>query len=263
MYFDQKAENGRLDGKGGLSARSLKLHKNIITQALDEAVKNRLIASNPCQWVELPSIQRREPTFYSAEQIEKLLMAVENERLGLLIRMTVFYGLRRSEILGLQWSNVNLDEGYFHIRHTVVKISSVVTKNKTKNASSYRSFPLVPEFREALMREREGQQKNRVDFGDRYADSDYVFVWDDGRPFSPDYVSHAFQKILKKNHLPQIRFHDLRHSCASVLLSRGFTLKDVQEWLGHADIKMTANVYGHLDMQRKNNIAEGMLHAIC
>ena len=90
-----------------------------------------------------------------------------------------------------------------------------------------------------------------------------VFVWDDGRPFSPDYVSHAFQKILKKNHLPQIRFHDLRHSCASVLLSRGFTLKDVQEWLGHADIKMTANVYGHLDMQRKNNIAEGMLHAIC
>ena len=79
-----------------------------------------------------------------------------------------------------------------------------------------------------------------------YIDNDYVFTWEDGHPYSPDYVSHTFHKLLKKYDLPHIRFHDLRHTCASMLLSEGYGLKDVQEWLGHSDIKMTANIYGHL-----------------
>ena len=102
------------------------------------------------------------------------------------------------------------------------------------------------------------QQRNKKLLGDGYHNSDYILTWDDGRPISPDYISHAFRKLLKKNDLPLIRFRDLRHSCAGILLSDGATLKDVQDWLGHADIHMTANVYGHLDMARKHPLAESM-----
>lgn len=261
-YFDEKAKNGRVDGKGGLSVRSLKLHKNVINQTLNEAVKNNLIPNNPCQWVKLPSMERREPSFYSAEQLERLLNKIHDEPLYLLVKITAFYGLRRSEVLGLQWNSIDFDKNLISIKHTVVKVNNVIKKDKTKNASSYRSFPLIPEIRESLLLERERQIENRKLFKKAYCDSPYIFVWDDGRPFSPDYVSHAFKKMLKRYNLPEIRFHDLRHSCASILLSKGFTLKDVQEWLGHADIKMTANVYGHLDMSRKNAIADGMAAVI-
>ncbi len=91
-----------------------------------------------------------------------------------------------------------------------------------------------------------------------YISSPYIFVWDNGKPYSTDYVSKHFRLILKSNDFPPIRFHDLRHSCASILLSRGFTLKDVQEWLGHANISVTADIYGHLDFSRKKTIADTM-----
>ena len=194
--------------------------------------------------------------------METLFEKMRNERLSLFIRITAYYGLRRSEALGLQWNSIDFEKNLVHIRHTVVKVDKVVEKDKTKTASSYRSFPLIPEIREELLKEKARQSENRKLFKKEYFDSQYIFVWDNGKPFSPDYVSHAFKKILKKYDMPDIRFHDLRHSCASILLSKGFTLKDVQEWLGHADIEITANVYGHLDMSRKNAIADGIFSAI-
>lgn len=194
--------------------------------------------------------------------MEKFLDAISDEPLALLIKITAIYGLRRSEVAGLQWNSIDFEKNLISIRHTVVKVDKIVEKDRTKTASSYRSFPLVPEIREALLEQREQQLINRTLFKKDYHDSPYIFVWDDGRPISPDYMSHAFKKLLKKYNMPKMRFHDLRHSCASILLSKGFTLKDVQEWLGHADIKTTANVYGHLDMSRKNAIAEGMVSAI-
>ena len=103
---------------------------------------------------------------------------------------------------------------------------------------------------------RDAQRENRRLFEKEYHDSDYVFTWPDGRPYSPDYVTDKFSALLKKHGLPHIRFHELRHSCASLLLNSGFGLKDVQEWLGHSDIKMTANIYGHLDVGRKQSIAD-------
>ena len=122
----------------------------------------------------------------------------------------------------------------------------------------YRSFPLVPEIKQLLIDEKARQAKNRKEFGKEYNNTQYIFVWDDGRPYASEYISQHFKRVLKWNNLPPIRFHDLRHSCASILLSRGFTLKDVQEWLGHSDITLTANIYGHLDIKRKQTIADTM-----
>lgn len=262
-YIDEKSKSGRLDNKGGLSAKSLKLHRNILNQTLKEALKSGLISVNPCQWVKLPQIQRREPTFYTAEQIEKLLSAIsEDSTFYLLVKLTATYGLRRSEVLGLMWNSIDFENDTLQIAHTVVKVNSTVCKDKTKNASSYRSFPLIDEIKQLLLAERKKQTQNRKEFGKEYIQNPYVFVWDNGKPFATEYVSQHFKRLLEWNNLPHIRFHDLRHSCASILLSRGFTLKDVQEWLGHSDITLTANMYGHLDIERKKAIADTMANIL-
>lgn len=103
----------------------------------------------------------------------------------------------------------------------------------------------------AQRRITEDEERNRRALGCNYIENNYVFKWQDGRPYSPDYISHRLNRLLKKHNLPHIRFHELRHSCASILITLVFSLKDVQEWLGHADIKMTANIYAHLDVIRK------------
>lgn len=263
VYIDEKSKSGRLDNKGGLSAKSLKLHRNILNQTLKEALKSGLISVNPCQWVKLPQIQRREPTFYSAEQIEKLLSVINDDStFYLLVKLTATYGLRRSEVLGLMWNSIDFENDTLQIAHTVVKVNSTVCKDKTKNASSYRSFPLINEIKQLLLAERKKQTQNHKEFGKEYIQSPYVFVWDNGKPFATEYVSQHFKRLLEWNNLPHIRFHDLRHSCASILLSRGFTLKDVQEWLGHSDITLTANIYGHLDIERKKAIADTMANIL-
>ena len=257
-YIDTKSESGRLDGKGGLSPRSLKLHKNIINQTLSLAVQNKLIPSNPCQFVVLPQGVRYESTFYNERQLRELFAALRDDPLLPLVKITAWYGLRRSELLGLQWDSIDFEGKTMTIRHTVSKVTTVVAKDKTKNASSRRTFPLIPEALEIFREAKRQEDENRVDFGREYQQNSYVFKWPDGHVYSPDYISHRFRTLLKQHGLPHIRFHELRHSCASILIAAGWTLKDVQEWLGHSDVKMTANIYAHLDTARKTNIAESL-----
>lgn len=255
-YIDEKARSGRKDGKGGLSPRSVRMHKNILHQTLNMAVKDKLLPSNPCQFVELPRQERSTAQFYSAEQLQKLFDAIRGEPLYPLVKITALYGLRRSEVLGLQWDSIDFGNGRLTIRHTVSKVTKTVAKDKTKTASSYRSFPLTPEAVEIFRKAKDEEAENRRLFGKDYKKNDYIFKWSDGHPFSPDYVTKEFSELLAKNGLPHIRFHELRHSCASLLLNNGFTLKDVQEWMGHANIQMTANIYGHIDTARKQGMAD-------
>ncbi len=255
QYIDHKHKCGRRDGKGGLSPKSLREHKNVISQTLDMAVKNKLIPSNPFQFVILPPLERHEPSFYNDTQLMTLFAALHDDPMLPLVKITAMYGLRRSELLGLKWDSINFDRHTMTIRHTVSKVTEVVAKDKTKTASSYRTFPLTPDALEIFQFAKCQEQQNRLAFGREYQENDYVFKWPDGHTYSPDYVTHRFSDLLKKHNLPHIRFHDLRHSCASMLIAMNWSLKDVQEWLGHSDIQMTANIYSHLDIARKNNIA--------
>lgn len=257
-YMDDKYLHGRIDGKGGLSPRSLRLHKNIISQALDMAVQRKLLLSNPCQYVVLPQNIRYESSFYNEQQLQTLFHAIKGDTIEPLVRITALYGLRRSELLGLQWDSIDFENNRLTIRHTVTKVTKVVAKDKTKNATSYRSFPLTPEAAEIFRNAQQLESKYRTAFGREYTENTFVFKWPDGKPFSPDYVTRHFRNLLAKHNLPHIRFHELRHSCASVLINMGFTLKDVQDWLGHSDIKMTANIYSHLDVARKNSMANSL-----
>ena len=210
-YIDEKAANGRKNGKGGLSARSLRLHKNILNQTLTEAVKADLIPANPCQYVDLPSVQRYEAHYYTAQQLQQLLELIRDDPLYPLVKITTIYGLRRSELLGLQWDSIDFDRNTLTIRHTVTKVSKTVEKDKTKNASSYRSFPLLDEAKEIFLQARKEERENRRLMGKDYHDNPYVFKWPDGRPIAPDYVTHHFAALLRKHKLPRIRFHELRH----------------------------------------------------
>lgn len=257
-YIDYKHKFGKRNGSGGLSPRSLKLHKNILNQALSMAVKNNHILTNPCQFVTLPQIVPYESKYYTSDQIRNLFEKLHDDPMLPVVKITAIYGLRRSELLGLQWSSIDFDAKTMLIRHTVVKVNRIVEKDKTKNASSHRIFPLTDETIEIFKQMKNEETLNRKLYGSEYVPNDYVFKWPNGKPYSPDYITHRFNDLLKIHNLPHIRFHELRHSCASILLSMGWSLKDIQEWLGHSDIKMTANIYSHLDTTRKNSIASAI-----
>ena len=234
----------------------------IFGKAFKDAVRKDYLETNPMLKVDRPKKNSFRPNFYSKDEVQQLLEVSQDDPLHLCILITAYYGLRRSEVLGLKWDSINFAMQTLTIRHTVARVTKVVEKNKTKNASSFRSFPLTDDAVRLFKILLQQEQYYRNHFGKDYIDNDYVFTWEDGHPYSPDYVSHTFHKLLKKYDLPHIRFHDLRHTCASMLLSEGYGLKDVQEWLGHSDIKMTANIYGHLDIRRKRSIANGLEQAL-
>lgn len=258
-YINYKFENGRIDNKGGLSPKTLKEHKLIINSVLKEAVKNDLISKNPCEFVKLPSIQHREPTFYTKQQVSELLTAIENEDLYPLIYLTIIFGLRRSEVLGLKWDSIDFDRKFITIKHTVVNYRGTVEKDTTKNKTSRRTYPMNDYVEKMLFDIKRKENDNRCLFGKEYINNDYIFKWNNGKQYSPDYITAKFSKLLKQNNLPHIRFHDLRHTCASLLIDSNYQLKDIQEWLGHADIQTTANIYGHIDIERKKNISNSMV----
>lgn len=255
-YYNYKYKHGRLNGKGGLSAKSIKQHHVVISHVFKEALRKNIINYNPADRVTLPKPERYEGKFYPVDQIKILFSYLKNEDLLPLIMITVLYGLRRSELLGLKWDSIDFDKETVTICHTVSKCTKVVEKNKTKNNSSKRTYPMMMEIKQILQQARTNEKLNKLKYGDKYIQNDYVFKWPDGHPYSPDYISRRFHNLLLKYNLPLIRFHDLRHSCASMLLEMGYDLKDIQEWLGHSDIKMTANIYGHLTLGHKKKLGE-------
>lgn len=253
-YVNFKFERGRLDGKGGLSATTLKHHRNVINQTLNLAVFNDLISKNPCQFVSMPQTERYNYSFFTLEEMNSFLNAIKNERLYPLYVITATYGLRKSEVLGIKWDSINFENKTLTIKHTRVEGHQTVEKDKTKNQSSFRSFPLSDNIIDIFKELKADENKNRKLFGKEYIKNDYVFKLENGEPYRPNYISKKHNQILKQYGFKHIRFHDLRHSCASLLNAQGFTIKDIQEWLGHSDIQTTANTYAHLDIKRKQGI---------
>lgn len=253
-YVNFKFERGRLDGKGGLSATTLKHHRNVINQTLNLAVFNDLISKNPCQFISMPQTERYNYSFFTLEEMNSFLNAIKNERLYPLYVITATYGLRKSEVLGIKWDSINFENKTLTIKHTRVEGHQTVEKDKTKNQSSFRSFPLSDNIIDIFKELKADENKNRKLFGKEYIKNDYVFKLENGEPYRPNYISKKHNQILKQYGFKHIRFHDLRHSCASLLNAQGFTIKDIQEWLGHSDIQTTANTYAHLDIKRKQGI---------
>ena len=183
--------------------------------------------------------------------------------------LAAFYGLRRSEVIGLKWNAVDFDRDTITIQHTVTSCNVdgkrvMVAADTTKTKSSLRTLPLVPFVKERLLLLREEQKENRRLCGRSYNKEylDYVCVNEIGDLINPHCVTRDFPKLLEKHNLKHIRFHDLRHSCASLLLDNGVAMKQIQEWLGHSDFSTTANIYAHLEYKSKVNSANAMLNGL-
>ena len=245
----------------------------LIHKALKYAVKNKQIQTNPADDAEHPKAEKYEASFYNSDELEKLFMAVKGKPLEIPVLFGAFYGLRRSEVVGLKWDAIDFKENTITIRHTItncyVKGERVqIAKDRTKNSSSLRTLPLVPQVKERLLALQEEQKSNRKVCGSCYSKEykEYVCVNALGELIKPDYITDTFPKVLQKNGLRRIRFHDLRHSCASLLIANGVSMKEVQEWLGHSDFSTTANIYSHLEYKAKvasaNAMAESMSKAL-
>lgn len=262
-YITEKLAKGRVDGKGGLAIESVKKHRKVMHIALDEALNLNLIPYNPSDRTKLPKNNNKfVASFYNESQAMELLQIAKDSIIEPAIVLTVYYGLRRSEVCGLKWSAIDFDKDTMVIKNTIVRVKTRVEKERTKNKSSYRTFPLLPSVKTYLKSLQRSQKKMQLICGESYFRNDYICKWEDGRPFDPGYITKKFGKLIGASALPQIRFHDLRHSTASILIGMGFGLKEVQEWLGHNDISTTADVYAHLQYSTKVMMADRLNEAI-
>ena len=252
-----------------VSASSVIHYHANIHKALKYAVKIDLIEVNPADKVERPKKDRFVGSFYDADEVNALFEASKGSKLELPILFGAFYGLRRSEAIGLKWDAIDFEHDTITIRHTVTSCDLdgkriLVASDTTKTKSSMRTLPLVPFVKEQLLALRKEQKENRRLCGRSYNKEylDYVCVNEIGDLIKPHYVTESFPKLLKANGFRPIRFHDLRHSCASLLLANGVSMKQIQEWLGHSDFSTTANIYAHLDYSSKLTSADAMLSGL-
>ena len=241
----------------------------IIHTALKYAVKLDLITTNPADRVERPKKERYVASFYDADEVNALFQAARGTNLEIPILLGAFYGLRRSEVIGLKWDAIDFERNTITVQHTVTSCNvdgknMLVAADRTKTKSSMRTLPLVPFMKERLLQQKKVQAENRKLCGRSYVKDylGYVCVNEIGAILKPNYISTSFPKLLEANGLRHIRFHDLRHSCASLMLANGVAMKQIQEWLGHSDFSTTANIYAHLDYSSKLHSADVMLSSL-
>ena len=237
----------------------------VIHSALKYAVKTDMLIQNVADKVDRPRKNSFQPVFLSADEMQKMFEVLRGTKLELPVLVAAFYGLRRGEVVGLKWDAIDFERNTITIKHIVTNAKidgkcEIVCADRAKTKSSLRSLPLVSNIREKLLALREQQKENRRVCGNCYSKKydGYVFVDAMGNIFNPRSVTANFSKLLEQNGLRHIRFHDLRHSCASLLLANDVPLKHIQEWLGHSDIGTTANIYSHLDYKSKITSANVM-----
>lgn len=241
----------------------------IIHRALKYAVKTDLIPTNPADKIDRPKKNEFLASFYDKDEINRLFECVEGLIIEAPVKLAAFYGLRRSEVLGLKWSAIDFDQGTITIQHTVTGCNVdgkyvVVAKDTTKTKSSRRTLPLTPPIRYLLTKLKASQDENRRLCGNCYCHKydGYICINEMGYRMKPEFLSRNFERALEENGLRRIRFHDLRHSSASLLLANHVPLKQIQEWLGHSDFSTTANIYAHLDAAAKQDTAAAMLRGL-
>lgn len=244
-----------------LTGNTVLHYHNVIRKALQTALKLDLILSNPADRVERPKKEQFIGSFYSQSELNTLFTLIKDDPLKIVIYLASFYGLRRSEVLGLKWEAFNFEDKTITIKHKAIETRKdnkrvILLKDKTKNQSSYRTLPLVDDIIVLLQEHQKQIDKNkklcRNSYNKKYLD--YICVDSMGKLFRPEYVTDHFTLIMNRNKdvLRKIRFHDLRHSCASLLLAKGIPMKEIQDWLGHSTYSTTANIYAHLEKDTKN-----------
>jgi len=245
------------DGSKGVKGKTaLRYHANI-RKCLQEVYRTGLIPNNPADLVKRPKEEQFISDYYNSDEIKKLLKTVQGNKIEFACYMASYYGLRRSEIIGLKWSAFDFTYDTVTIRHTVSTTNyegkyQIIMQDKTKRKKSYRTLPISKELKILLIEMKQQQEKNKQLFGNSYNHNfdEYVYVDNMGNLIRPDYISQHFPIVLRNNNLKKIRFHDLRHSCATMLRHMGVKMEDIQQYLGHSNIVTTEKTYAHFEQEQ-------------
>lgn len=244
--------------KQRLKGSTIAHYTSNMNTALKEAVIAEIIPSNPMDRIESVKKEVYIPDFYTDDKLIELIEVIKTQKLELPLTLGIIYGLRREEILGLTWNAIDFKNKSITIRKTVGRgkydgVTQFLIKDIPKNKSSYRTLPMFDFIADLLKKYKEKYKLNEKIFGNTYITDykDFICLMDNGELVKPDYVDRTFSRILKENRFRHIRLHDLRHSCATLLLRNGVPLPEIQKWLGHSNI-VTTQRYSHLDQNDKS-----------
>ena len=231
----------------GLSTKTVRNIHQIISSALKLAVEQRLIAHNPADGCALPKAERKEMQTLPVEQLTSFLREAKDSGVYELYYLDLATGLRRGELLGLKWTDVDLDRGVLKIQRAISRQNGKVVEAPLKTKNAYRTLPLSADAIDVLMQQRR-----------KTGNSEWVFPSPTGGPMSPDSVLHMLHRVLKRAGLPKVRFHDLRHTFATLALQNGVDVKTVSGVLGHFSAGFTLDTYAHVTTSAKREAAKTM-----
>lgn len=229
-----------------MAAATVKHAYHVLKGSMDKAVLAGIIPRTPCTGIMLPKGQKKPAVVYDEVQIKELIAAAKGTEMELIIDIELCLGLRRGELLGLRWKDIDWEKNQIHIVHNRVVVKGKSVDKDPKTETSRRTVDVPAQLIQKLRQHKNNCLANRLRLGPSYTVTDYVIVHPDGRPIYPEYVTQLFKKLQKKAGLPECRFHDLRHLCASIMLMQGVNVKVAKEHLGHKDITTTMNIYTHV-----------------
>ncbi|MEX1308768.1 MAG: tyrosine-type recombinase/integrase [Eubacteriales bacterium] len=234
-----------------ISNNTLRKHYDLLKQVLKNAVFEDLLATNPADKVKAPKTKKKEANVYSIEQAKELIKLSRDTRLEIVIDILLYAGLRRSEMLGLTWDNVDFERRLLHIRSARTQANSKIIIKAPKTEQSNRDIPICEELMDALLKEKSKQDRNKRYYMGKYTNSNYIVRWDNGRAYRPNYISEIFSNFIAKNNLEEITLHNLRHTFISIAINQGVDIAEVSRLAGHSRPSTTLDIYTHII--RKNN----------
>ncbi len=246
ILYAELLEDGRCDGAGGLSPRTVRYTHTILHRALRDAARWGKLPRNPADMADPPKSRPPEMKTWRRDELRRFLTSVEDDRLYAAWLLVATTGLRRGELLGLRWSDVDFEASRAAIRQTLSSVGGKVTFSTPKTTKSRRSLTLDPTTLAALRHHCDAQDKERATWAEVYADLDLVFCREDGTPLRPDSITRRFHDLSRRAGVPLVRLHDVRHTYASLGLAAGTHPKIMAERLGHATVGITLDTYSHV-----------------
>lgn len=246
-FYQQLSENGRADGKGGLSSQTVCIIHRIVSEGLSHAMRWGLVVRNVAQAVDPPRVSRKEMRALDGGELAMFLSVAKDTEYRTLFELDAYTGLRRSEILGLRWKDVDLTLCSLSVNRAMhVLKDGTITFAEPKSAKSRRTVALTPKVALMLSAYRTGQVDTMKELGHNLTEDDLIFLHADGSPMLPDGITRVFKKMARQCGLTDVHMHSLRHTHASILLRQGIHPKLVQERLGHSSIALTLDTYSHV-----------------